>query len=135
VLLRLRRIVFVGRSRQLANPVDDKAVLHTFTQYVQRLGHSEFKTKQLGRDSVSLGQWKKANEVDRCCPFSRRVHKSNTVHYTVHLADKVMVQRCWDSDCREGRRFLQIRGGKVVDLGFNVRWRRHRRWRWCWRYW
>eukprot|EP00750_Incisomonas_marina_P033049 INCI9538.1.p1 GENE.INCI9538.1~~INCI9538.1.p1 ORF type:complete len:408 (+),score=82.20 INCI9538.1:162-1385(+) len=106
--------------RQLANPVDDKAVLMTFMTFLQRMGHSAFKTKQFGRDTVSIGSWKKPNEVDKCCPFARRVHKSNTVFYTVHLADKVMVQRCWDSDCRNGRRFFQIRGGKVVDLGFSA---------------
>jgi len=107
--------------RQLANPVDDKAVLMVFTQYLQRLGHSQFKTKQLSRDKVSIGSWKKPNEVDKQCPFAKRIHKSNTVWYQVHLADKVMVQRCWDSDCRQGRRYFQIRGGKVKDLGFTVR--------------
>jgi DNA primase large subunit len=75
--------------RQLANPVDDKAVLQMFTKYIQRQGHSNFKTKQLGRDTVSIGQWTKPNEVDKCCPFAHRVHKSNTVFYTVYLSDKV----------------------------------------------
>ena len=45
--------LFFSRSRQLANPVDDKAVLLAFTKYVQRLGHSSFKTKQV-RQSLSM---------------------------------------------------------------------------------
>jgi hypothetical protein len=62
--------------------------------FMLKQGHSKPKiTKDSSnrRCLVYYGAWEKTanNEKDRACPFAKRVHKSNTVHYTLNLLNKV----------------------------------------------
>ena len=63
-------------------------------QFMRLKGHSKPRVTEDSRDGrclVYYGKWDKAanNEQDRACPFARRVHKSNAVHYTLNLQKKV----------------------------------------------
>ncbi len=95
-------------------------MLQTFAQFVRSRGHSDFKTKTLGPGTVAIGQWARPNQVDRTCPFAKRVHRSNTAAYLVFLRDGVMVQRCWDAGCRGRTWRFALRNGRVVDLVRNL---------------
>jgi len=107
------------------DPKTAKAVLDTYLSYLLKVrGYSDPKVKENrypGSDKffLSVGS-RKPNDMDRTCPFAKRTHKSNTQRFTVHVSEKVMVQRCWDGACENQKHFFQIQDGSVKSFGEKV---------------
>ena len=86
---------YVEKQRQpLVSTLHAATLQDGALQFMCLKGHSKPRVTEDSREGrclVYYGNWDKAanNEQDRACPFARRVHKSNAVHYTLNLQKKV----------------------------------------------